>query len=90
MTDLSKNINLRESSSFSSMDVISDQSESIYNSSMNETLYSYDNEFGLSNEIMRFLFIAITTITVLVCLTICISACICICLNRYVKEYYYQ
>ncbi|CAF1034873.1 unnamed protein product [Rotaria sordida] len=82
MTDLSKNINLRESSSFSSMDVISDQSESIYNSSMNETLYSYDNEFGLSNEIMRFLFIAITTITVLVCLTICISACICICLNR--------
>ncbi|CAF2410917.1 unnamed protein product [Rotaria sp. Silwood2] len=82
MTNLSKNMNLRESFGFPSIDAITDQSESIYNSSMNGTSDALDNEFGLSNEIMRLLFIAITTITVLVCLTICISACICICLNR--------
>ncbi|CAF0886232.1 unnamed protein product [Rotaria sp. Silwood1] len=75
-------MNLRESLSVPSMDTISGQSESIYNSSMNGTLDSIDNEFRLSNEIMRLLFIAITAITVLICFTICISACICICLNR--------
>jgi hypothetical protein len=33
---------------------------------------------------MRILFLAIASITILICLTICITVCICMCLNRYV------
>lgn len=53
------------------------------NNSINDTLNSNDN-FTVSYETMRILFIAIATITVLICLTICLTVCICICLKRYV------
>jgi hypothetical protein len=85
MTDLSENISLDEPVDFSLSDVINDQSEVTYNGSINGTLDSLDSRLGFSDGTMRFLFLAVATITVLICLTICISVCICVCLNRYVR-----
>jgi phage shock protein PspC (stress-responsive transcriptional regulator) len=95
MIELSEDIGGDETFDLFPPDVIIDQSESMYNGSINGTLDSFANDFNVSNETMRLLFIAIATITVLVCLTICISVCICICLSRYVekhmkKEFYYR
>ncbi len=86
MSDLSDDIGLDESYRLSPKDVINDQSDSIYNDSINRSSDSFNTDFSISDETMRLLFLAIASITVLICLTICISVCICICLNRYVKK----
>lgn len=86
MTDLSEDIGLDGSFDLLVTDVINDQTDLLSNGSVNGTSDSYDNnDFTVSNETMRILFLAITTITILICLTICISVCVCICCNRYVK-----
>jgi hypothetical protein len=83
MTDLSSNVGNDDLSS-SSSNIINDQSNSNLNILTNDTFYSKDDNFGVSYETMQMLFIAIATITVLICLTICLTVCICICLKRYV------
>ncbi len=89
MTDLSEELSLDEPFGLASTDVINDQTDSMYNSSINGTSASFNNDFRLGNDTMRILFFAIATITILICLTICISVCICICLNRYRQRKYF-
>jgi hypothetical protein len=79
MSDLPSNVDTNDASSLS---INSDQTN--LNNPTNDTLNSFDSPFTLSYDTMRVLFIAIATITVLICLTICITVCICICLKRYV------
>jgi len=88
MNDLSEGIGLDETFGSSSSDVINDQTDPMYNGSINGTSDSLDNDFRLGSDTMRLLFFAIATITILICLTICISVCICICLNRYRQRKY--
>lgn len=90
MSDSSNDANFAESFGISSIESLNDQSEIIYNGSLNGTLRSLSDDFGLSNEIIKLLFAALTTIITLVCLTIFIAVCICICLNRYVEPLKYQ
>lgn len=86
MTDFPEKPDLQDTFIFPPMDVITQESEPIYNNSTNGTSELFDNDSTFSTDIIRLLFISITTIVVLVCLTICISAFICICLNRYVRK----
>ncbi|CAF3124181.1 unnamed protein product [Rotaria socialis] len=82
MVDLSEKAEIQESFDFQYINAVNGQSELVNNNSMNDTLHSSDNDRVVSDEMLKLLLVAITTIIVLVCLTICISACICICLNK--------
>ncbi len=84
MSDLTEGIDFDEPLYVASTHIVNHQSESVYNGSINGTFNSFDSASGLSDETMRILFLAIASITILICLTICITVCICMCLNRYV------
>ena len=82
MLDVVENIDFDDSLDLSSTDGLTDQSDSTIRNGSADT---FDGELHLTNETMRFLFLAVTTITLLLCLTICLAVLICICLNRYVR-----
>ncbi|CAF0926649.1 unnamed protein product [Adineta steineri] len=67
---------------FSSTDEIKEQSQLVYNSTVNGTLRSLEKDFDTNNDTMRLLFITIAIIIVLICITISTILFICICLNR--------
>ncbi len=81
MSDIPSNV---DADDLSSSNIIGVQTDFNLNNTINDTLNANDTSFTISYETMRILFIAIATITVLICLTICITVCICICLKRYV------
>jgi hypothetical protein len=76
-------------SDLSLSNTIIDQTDYNLTNSRNDTLNLIDNKPFLSYEVMKILFIAIATITVLICITICLTVCICICLKRYVKIFFF-
>ena len=85
MIDLSDSMGIDEVYDITSSDAVIDQSETIYNGSTIVGVDPFENDFNVSSETMRLLFITIATISVLACLSICLSVFICVCLNRYVQ-----
>lgn len=78
MSDLSGTPSLDDPFDISSTNTIIEQPITI----SNDTINTFSDEYTFASDTMRFLFVALATIVVLICLTICISVCVCFCLHR--------
>lgn len=78
MSDLSGTPSLDDPFDISSTNTIIEQPVTI----SNDTINTFSDEYTFASDTMRFLFVALATIVVLICLTICISVCVCFCLHR--------